>query len=99
MKTKDILKLPVYSDSLSEIGNSDLTIKGYLVLLLSRLWDEGSYFSGKRPLGNSDWEYDLYIPLIKAGLVNGEVDEDGYVEEFSDEKKANKIIFDCIESL
>lgn len=64
----------------SDAGNN-LTIKGYLKELLSTIWAEGESFSGKRPFGNSGWKYDLYAPLVKSGLVKGELDEDGYVQE------------------
>lgn len=51
----------------------DLTIREWLISLLTRVWIEQDEFSGKRPWGNSGWDYDVYLPLIKAGLVSGEV--------------------------
>lgn len=92
MKTKDILNLKINNYDFYEA----LTIKGYLEKLLTTLWCEGESFSGKRPFGNSGWEYDLYKPLIEAGIVRGKFDIDGYIEEI-DNKKADGIIFDCIE--
>lgn len=94
METSEILKLKLTGDDFEGV-----TIKWYLQELLMTLWRDGESFSGKRPFGNSGWEYDLYIPLINAELVKGKLDEYGYVEEFTDEeiKKANQIIFDCIE--
>ena len=74
------------------------TIKDYLKELLLTLWEKGEGFSGKRPFGNSGWEHELYAPLVAAGLVKGKLDEDGYIMSF-DEKKANKLIFEAIESL
>jgi hypothetical protein len=47
------------------------------------VWDEGESFSGKRPFGNSDWEYDLYVPLIQAGFIEGKLDADGYIDEWN----------------
>lgn len=67
----------------------------YLHSLLFTLWEEGEGFSGKRPFGNSGWEYDLYKPLIQGGFIEGELDEDGYVNDV-DTKAANKLIFNCI---
>lgn len=67
----------------------------YLHSLLFTLWEEGEGFSGKRPFGNSCWENELYLPLVVGGFVNGELDEDGYLEDV-DYKAANKLIFDCI---
>lgn len=55
----------------------DFTIRDYLKTLLMTVWEEGESFSGKRPFGNSGWEYDLYAPLVKAGAVPGTLDADG----------------------
>lgn len=78
------------------------TIRDYLVKLLAVLWDEGEGFSGKRPFGNSGWESDLYLPLVKAGIVAGKIDEEeGWLDEISDdaEQLANKLIARAIRSL
>lgn len=77
----------------SDIGQT--TIRNYLYLLLRTLWNEGEGFSGKRPFGNSGWEFDLYKAVVKAGAVKGKLDEDGYVEEV-DTKAANNLIRDLI---
>jgi hypothetical protein len=66
--------------------------------LLKALWEEGEGFSGKRPLGNSGWEYDLYKPLVKAGIVDGSFDEEGYIDEV-DTAAADKIVLEAIEAL
>lgn len=47
------------------------TVRDYLRELLLTLWSEGEGFSGKRPFGNSGWEWDLYAPLIRANFVAG----------------------------
>lgn len=52
------------------------TVRDYLVALLTELWDTTDGFTGKRPFGNSDWEYDLYLALTDAALVEG--DNEGY---------------------
>ena len=72
------------------------TVGHYLYTLLWTLWQEGEGFSGKRPFGNSGWEYDLYKPLVVGGFVTGELDEDGYIDSV-DKEAANSLIFDCIE--
>ena len=69
----------------------EITIREYLYELLKRLWEEGEGFSSKRPFGNSGWQTDLFVPLIIAGVVKGEVDEDGYVERV-DSKAATQEI-------
>lgn len=60
------------------------TIREYLIALLAALWDEQDGFDGKRPFGNSGWDCDLLVPLIRAGLIDGRLDEDGYIEEIDD---------------
>ena len=62
LTTQEILNLKV---------DDELTIRSYLELLLITLLKEGESFSGKRPFGDSCWEYDLYNPLAKVGLVRG----------------------------
>lgn len=91
MEIKDILELKINNSDFDK----DLTIKGYLCLLLDKLWKEEERFSGKRPFGNGGWKNDLYVPLVKAKVVKGSFNEDGWMED-CDSKKANKIIFDCI---
>lgn len=63
------------------------TVKDYLKELLNELWREGEGFSGKRPFGNSGWEYDLYAALLRANVIP--VDTDA----------GNKLIFAAIKSL
>jgi hypothetical protein len=74
------------------------TIRGYLKALLSTLWEEGEGFSGKRPFGNSDWEFELYRALVQAGHINGTIDEYGDLDEV-DKAAGNKVIFLAIEAL
>jgi hypothetical protein len=74
------------------------TIRDYLLALLSVLWAEQEGFSGKRPFGNSAWEYDVYAALIKAGHVNGTMDSDGYVEKIEVDA-ANKLVQSAIREL
>jgi hypothetical protein len=84
-----------------EIGANDSgasTVRGYLTELLKTLWVEGEGFSSKRPFGNSSWEYDLYVPLIKAGIVPGSLDEDGYVEDV-DRSAADRVVLAAIGAL
>lgn len=76
----------------NDAGDDDITIRDYLRVLLETLWDEGESFSGKRPLGNSGWEYDLYGPLVKAGFIQGRIDEDGYVDEIYREGDAREFV-------
>lgn len=79
-------------DVVIEDCDGESTLREYLLALLSKLWEEGSDFSGKRAFGNSDWQWDVYAALIKAGFVEGEIDEYGSVNEF--EKPAMKAAVD-----
>jgi hypothetical protein len=74
------------------------TVREYLVELLSTLWDQGEGFSGKRPFGNSGWTYDLYVPMVRAGLIGGTFYEDGDVKEV-DRPAGNRLIAEAIRSL
>lgn len=78
--------------------DEELTLKEYLKELLTELWVEEEGFSGKRPFGNSGWQFDVYGSLIKAGHVEGTLDEDGCIDRF-DEVPARKIVLECIKSL
>jgi hypothetical protein len=90
---QQLLDLP-----LPENDSGASTVRGYLVALLATLWREEQGFSGKRPFGNSGWQYDLYVPMIEAGIVGGQIDEDGYVER-ADVVAADKFILAAIQSL
>ena len=52
----------------SDAGD-DLTCRQYLCALLAQLWSEGAGFSGKRPFGNSGWEWDILDALEEAEIV------------------------------
>lgn len=93
MTGKDILELKM------DVNDAHAgTIRGYLVALLTALWMKQEGFSGKRPFGNSGWFYDLYIPLIKAGVCTGSLDDAGYIYEVND-KQADELIALAIEAL
>ena len=85
----DALDLPVLCDG--EEG----TIRDYLFLLLRAVWHEQEGFSGKRPFGDSGWEYDMYIPLIRGGFIDGTLDDDGFVSSVDDDA-ASEYIHDLI---
>jgi hypothetical protein len=74
------------------------SIGGYLTALLTEIWREGECFSGKRPFGNSGWEVDLYLPLVKAGYISGTIDEDGYLDD-EDRVAGCALIVSAIEAL
>ena len=85
------LDLEIYSDDL----NQTLTLREYFKKLLITLWEEEESFSGKRPFGNSGWQYDVYKSLILTGKIYGEIDEDGYISVL-DEHLAKQFIIENI---
>lgn len=74
------------------------TVGEFLGCLLSALWEENEGFSGKRPLGNSDWQWQVYVAMAKGGFVAGTFDDDGYLEDFpyDQEQKADVLIQQAI---
>jgi len=86
-------------DLLMEENDADaVTVRDYLKALLTELWIEEEGFSGKRPFGNSGWQYDVYTALIKSDMVEGTLDEDGYIED-CDSEEADKLILEAIRML
>ena len=75
------------------------TLAQYLRTLLETLWREGEEFSGKRPYGNSGWQYDVYKALIKAGLVKGWLDEENYYVDDVDTEQADALVVAVIQRL
>lgn len=74
------------------------TVRDYLAKLLRKVWTETEGFDGKRPFGNSSWEYELYTPLVKAGLIAGRLDEDGFIYDI-DRDAADWLILAAIDEL
>lgn len=78
------------------------TVREYLGKLLLGVWQDGESFSGKRPFGNSNWEHDLYTPLVKAGVVEGKF-EDGsdYAPDMTidEQVKADRLIVSSIKMM
>lgn len=74
------------------------TIKDYLIDLLDSLWDEKECFNGKRPFGNSGWQFDIFAALVEADIINGKIDEDGNLEECNNDL-GEQLISQAIQSL
>lgn len=93
MRPTVILNLPMQDNDASA-----KTIRDYLHALLKTIWSEGECFSGKRPFGNSGWEYELYTTLVANKVVNGEIEiHDGWHDLVEvDTEAANQVIFDLI---
>lgn len=71
------------------------SLRKYLRQILVNVWEEGEGFSGKRPMGNSDWYYSVYNGLVKEGFIKGEIDSDGYLDDV-DADAGNKFINNVI---
>lgn len=89
-QAKEILDLPMPQPNDARVK----TVREYLAKLLAKVIEEGECFSGKRPFGNSGWQYELHFPLVQAGLVKGLI-EDGCLEDY-DKAKAHKLILSVI---
>ena len=57
------------------------TVREYLSILLSTLWEQEQGFDSKRPFGNSGWKYELTEPLIDAGRVETEDEAERVIAE------------------
>lgn len=88
--TKDYSKIPM-----QENDADAKTVGEYLKKLLLTLWDEKEGFSGKRPFGNSSWEYEIYAALISSEVIMGSFDEEGYIVDV-DCEAADRIIREII---
>lgn len=76
MDVREILMLPM------ESNDADAKTLGEFIMLLgAELFEDQEDFSGKRPFGNSGWILDAYTPLIVAGIIDGQLDQYGYLEK------------------
>jgi len=90
----DALNLKFFCDDLQ----CTITIKDYLLKLLSTLWDEQDCFSGKRPFGNSCWDVDVYAALIAGEFISGTLTEEGYADNY-DRDEAHEFVAGLINQL
>lgn len=86
MTNDELLDLPMHKN---DAGAK--TIREYFGLLLAEIWRKKEGFSGKRPFGNSGWEYDIFRALAKGGAIKcGEPDGadpyEDYLNEIDDEE-------------
>lgn len=51
------------------------TIRGLFYELLAKVWTEEQGFNGKRPWGESSWQYAVYQAIAEAGLCPREMHE------------------------
>jgi hypothetical protein len=74
-----------------------ISIRNFYKECLKALIFEGESFSGKRPFGNSGWEWNIYAALIREGFVEGTLDKDGYVDEIDSTRDVDLALVDLIE--
>jgi len=75
------------------------TVRDYLIKLLAKLWREMEGFDSKRPFGNSGWDGEIALALVRAGFVEGEIDEEyGYLDG-ADYGRVEALVLAAIESL
>lgn len=74
------------------------TVRDYLKRLLKEVWEEEECFNGKRPFGNSGWQKEVAESLVKAGIMKGRMDEDGYLDDY-DQKELDHLVLAAIEAL
>jgi hypothetical protein len=79
--------------------NEEITLRQYFYDLMSTLWCEGEGFDGKRPFGNSGWDYDIYKALIRHGLIVGSLDEDGYIKEMDEVAASDFVLKNILQPL
>lgn len=75
------------------------TVRDYLRRLLAKAWLEEEGFNGKRPWGNSGWQHDVYVPMIKAGMLAGKFDESGYYVMEYDQDAGERLICGAIDAM
>lgn len=74
------------------------TVGGYFAATLARPWERGEGFSGKRPLGEDAWRWDVYEALGRAGYITTTYDADGYTAD-ADVAAGDRLIHGAIEAL
>jgi hypothetical protein len=57
---------------------------------------QGEGFNGKRPFGNSGWKYQLAAAMIREGVVEGSLDDEGYVTH-CDQDEVDRILLALVE--
>lgn len=76
-------------------SNTDTTIKEFLKTLCFEIISRGSKFNAEAPFTVKGWEEDLVFPLVNEGIIEGYINEDGYLENY-DKDESYQILIDCI---
>ncbi len=81
--TKDFTPQQILALELPDNDAAAGTVGQYLFNLTSKVWFEQEGFDGKRPFGNSGWNHDIFHALLLNGVVDGVLDEHGFIEEIN----------------
>lgn len=90
---RQVLDLP-----LGVNGADAETVRGFLVALTRKVWEEQEGFDGKRPWGYSGWSQAVLAALVRAGWVRGTFDEDGWLATL-DEERAETLMDAALDEL
>lgn len=88
MTNKQILDLQFESRDLEQV----ITIREFFKKLLTTLFEQGETFNGKRPFGNSGWDWDLKICLCQNSIIEATYSEKYDDWDFDTEEVDNKIL-------
>jgi len=68
------------------------SLREFFITCLEQLWVLEESFSGKRPLGNSGWQWGVYEALQEGGFISD-------AEDLDERRKADQIIVEAIKGL
>ena len=88
-----VLAVPMSSDN----DSGATPVRGYLIEFARQVWIHGEGFSGKRPFGNSGWEWEVYAALGAAGLVP--VSRNRWDEDEADQDEAERLVLLALDEL
>jgi len=65
---KDQLRELLDTSFVERDSNETMTVRQYLLKLLTALWEADECFNGKRPFGNSGWQSQINELIVEKGL-------------------------------
>ena len=80
----------------SDIGVT--SFRHYFTMLLRTLLEEGEGFSGKRPFGNSGWDWDMVCGVAQIGLTDAWYDREYNEWNIRDYEDATGKVFGLFEA-
>lgn len=75
------MRLPLDAKFHADTLDEDITLREYFKRLLTTLWHEEDGFSGKRPFGNSGWQWELASDLMKADIIEPSLNKYGEIKD------------------